>query len=197
MYAMRKGSRTLRLLLIALVALGGMGTILPSAALAGGGGGRSSHHAPVDALLVVAGTAMGHPIGGSGFGNVWRTMTVQSSFSVSTVRDAYLYIYWTNLSGGHNVTLLVYSPDGNLYQRQILPISTDRRSSPTRYVPGVEQAVDVQRTTSQGRYEVSVIQLPIAGTWMTKHGLLGTWRVDVLLDEASTPIVNGTFTLTE
>lgn len=197
MHAMRKGSYMTRLLLSGCMALGCMGTILPSAALAGGGGGQSAHHAPVDALLVVAGTEMGHPIGGSGFGNVWQTMTVQSSFSVSTVRDTYLYIYWRNLSGEHNVTLSVYGPDGNLYQRQVLPISTDKHSSPTRYVPGVEQAVDVQQTRSVDRYDVSTVQLPVAGTWITKHGLLGTWRVDVLLDEASTPIVNGTFTLTE
>jgi len=41
------------------------------------------------------------------------------------------------------------------------------------------------------------VQLPVAGTWITSHHLLGTWRVDVLLDDASSPLVSRRFELTE
>jgi hypothetical protein len=163
----------------------------PAAALGAGGGQQHT------ALLVVAGTDMSRYVGGSGFGNVWSTMTVQSSFSVSAVRDVYFYTYWKRLSGEHLITLWLYSPDGHLYQRFVVPISIGGRSSATRQVEGVENPVDVQRTAKAGRYHVAVVQLPVAGTWITEHRLLGAWRVDVLLDDESTPAVSGSFTLTE
>ncbi|HUJ78818.1 MAG TPA: hypothetical protein VLY45_00730 [Nitrospiria bacterium] len=122
-------------------------------------------------------------------------MKVGTSFSASTVRDLYLYIYWTNLSGNHIVTVTFYSPDGQLYEQRLIPVTTSAQSVSPRMVPGVERSVNVQSTRNFAQYNVSTVQLPVAGTWITRHRLLGTWRADVLLDQASTPIVSSTFTI--
>jgi hypothetical protein len=118
------------------------------------------------------------------------------SVTAATARDLYLYVYWRHLSGDHTMTLLIYGPDQNLYEQRVLPIATGGSSS-RRHVHGVEGAVDVQPTRAFGTYAVSTAQLPVAGTWITGHRLLGTWRVDVLLDDAVTPVVSSTFAITE
>jgi hypothetical protein len=176
--------------LVRVMFVGALMAAFPAAALGAGG----THH---NAQLVVAGTDTGHQIQGTGFGNVWSTMKVKPSYSVSAVRDIYLYTYWPRLAGEHLITLRLYSPDGHLYQRIVAPISVGEPVSPTRQVEGVENPVDVQQTARAGRYEVAVVQLPVAGTWITEHRLLGKWRVEVLLDDESTPAVSGAFTLKE
>jgi len=158
--------------------------------------GHGPHHRPIEALMTVASTEMSDVVNGVSSRNVWKSLKAGSSFSVATVRDLYLYVYWRHLSGEHTMTLLIYGPDRNLYERRVLPIATGSASSKRR-VRGVEDVVDVQPTRTFGQYEVSTAQLPVAGTWITGHRLLGTWRVDVVLDEAAIPVVSGTFAITE
>jgi len=201
MHAMKTRSHATRLLLFCLLAVGMVG-LLAGSAQAGEKGPNTGHgsnrHEPrVEALLAVASTDQNDLVDGQSSRNLWRTLRVQSSFSVSAVRDVYVYVYWRHLTGDHHVTLLLHGPDHNVYQQRVMPITVGDKSSSTREVPGVENPVDVQPTRSLGPYEVSTIQLPVAGTWITRHRLLGTWQVDVSLDEASTPIVSGTFALTE
>ncbi|MEW6323780.1 MAG: hypothetical protein AB1515_00175 [Nitrospirota bacterium] len=196
MHAVSKEGRMAYFMLIGLL-VSGLAMLLPGTAWAGGGG-QELRHSGASAFLIVAGTSVYDQAGRSRrSGGMRKTLTVNTSFSISTVRDVYVYTYWENLFGEHDLIILVYSPDGQLYQKRVVPISIGQLSSSTRQVPGVENVVDVQRTTPLGRYEVSTVQLPIAGTWITEHRLLGTWRVDVLLDKASAPVTSGTFIITE
>jgi hypothetical protein len=191
--------RTARLLLIGLLTWTGVTILLPGAVQAGEKklGHGASHYSRVEARLATAGTNMNDLIDGRSSRNLWRTLKSGGSFSVSTVRDLFLYTYWRRLSGEHLMTMMFYGPDGRLYQQRVLPISIGTPSSPTRSVPGVEGPVDVQQTIPSSGYDVSIIQLPVAGTWITEHRLLGLWRVDVFLDGASSPLVSGSFSLTE
>lgn len=198
MHAVKK-RHTANLLLIGLFASAAMLMLLSGLVQAGEGGSGhgTGHHPKVEARLATAGMDMNDLVGGRSSKNLWKTLKPGSAFSVSTVRDLFLYTYWRRLSGEHVMTLMIYGPDGQLYQQRLLPISTGTPSSPTRSVPGIEGLVEVQQTISFGGYDVSIIQLPVAGTWITEHRLLGLWRVDVHLDDASSPLVSGTFTLTE
>jgi hypothetical protein len=166
-----------------------------TAALSQAAWGADSHWSR--GIIAVASTDVGRHVGGSGYGNVWSTLRVNSTFSASAVRDLYVYTFWTRLSGEHLLTVRFYSPDGHLYQRLVLPVSVGRPSSPTRQVEGVETPIDVQRAAPSGRYQVTVVQLPVAGTWITEHRLLGEWRVDTLLDDDPATLATRVFTLTE
>jgi hypothetical protein len=197
-YAMTMGTGRRWRLLLGLLTVGGLVIGLAGPVRAGGGNGGPGHqdHKRVEALMAVASTQMSDVVNGISSRNVWKSLKTGSSFSVTTVRDLYLYVYWRHLSGDHTMTLLIYGPDQNLYEQRVLPIAAGGSSS-KRHVSGVEGVIDVQPTRTFGRYEVSTAQLPVAGTWITGHRLLGTWRVDVLLDEAATPVVSGTFAITE
>ena len=185
-------------MLIGVVAVAGLAVASGSveAGSSNGNAGHGRNHRPVEALMTVASTEMSDVVNGVSSRNIWKSLKPGSSFSVTTVRDLYLYVYWRHLSGEHTMTLLIYGPDQNLYEQRVLPIATGGSSS-KRHVRGVEGIVDVQPTRTFGQYEVSTAQLPVAGTWITGHRLLGTWRVDVLLDETATPVVSGTFAITE
>jgi hypothetical protein len=198
-HAITRGVLRAHLLLIGLLAAGGLVVLTSGAVRAegpNGNVGHGRHHKPVEALMTVASTEMSDLVNGVSSRNLWKSLKTGSSFSAATVRDLYLYVYWRHLSGEHTMTLLIYGPDQNLYEQRVLPIATGSSSS-RRHVHGGEGIVDVQPTRPYGRYEVSTAQLPVAGTWITGHRLLGTWRVDVVLDEAATPVVSGTFAITE
>lgn len=199
MHAMNTGSLVTRIILVSLLVGGGVSIGQSGSADASEQGVEMSsvrHQGKtVQALFAVASTDRSPHI--RGVKKYWDTLQPGASFSVSTVRDLYLYTYWKHLSGEHLVILMIYSPDGQLYERRVMPITTDKRSPATRVVPGVDGAVNVQLTRAYGKYDVTTVQLPVAGTWITSHHLLGTWRVDVLLDDASSPLVSRRFELTE
>lgn len=61
----------------------------------------------------------------------------------------------------------------------------------------IGNAVDVrQARMRKGQQEVTV-HFPIAGTWVSQHQMLGTWRVEVYYNKAKTPSGRGSFTMTE
>ncbi len=182
---------------LCVVVLAVLPLLLVDAASAGQGNGKS-HGSRNRAVLVVAGTPMNNVHGwGVQKWQAGQHLRVASSFSVSTVRDLYLYSYWLGLDGDYTLLARLYGPDGNLYQQRVVPVSTTTPVSATRLVPGVENPVQVQQTIPMGQMQVMTVQLPVAGTWVTQHHLLGTWRVELYLDNDSMPAVTGTFVLTE
>lgn len=89
--------------------------------------------------------------------------TSVNAFEVGKLRDVFVFVAWRGVQGQHEQALELTLPDGNLYQRL-----TNRFDTATSL-------------TSRG--EPVVVQvLPVAGTFITQHSLLGTWKVEVFLD---------------
>jgi hypothetical protein len=38
--------------------------------------------------------------------------------------------------------------------------------------------------------------LPVGGTWITEYSLVGSWQIDLYLDNSRTPVASKTFQLT-
>ena len=89
------------------------------------------------------------------------------------LRDLFIFVTW-NLPGGPNTQRVeLFAPDGALYQR-----FSREFTSPTT------------STTTE-------TWVPVSGSWITQHSLFGTWRVEVYLDNGTTPIATSGFVLTE
>lgn len=124
-----------------------------------------------------------------------------TSFSIDTLRELHVYALWHGLSGDHVELRKYYSPDGSLYYQKLVAFSTDPSSAdkafePTASIPHT-RTVQLAKTTTGG---ASVVwdYLPVGGTWITQHHMVGTWRVELFLDKlAGTPDVVKRFTLAE
>ncbi len=100
--------------------------------------------------------------------------TSVNTFQAKGLRDLFVFVAWRGIQGQHEQGLQFILPDGNVYQRVAARFDT--------------------ATTLTSRGEPVVVQvLPVAGTFITQHSLLGTWAVEVLLDERA--ITRASFTL--
>ena len=88
-------------------------------------------------------------------------------FSAQTLRDLLISVTHTNLSATRQRIELA-TPEGALYQK----FSGDAAPA-------------------------SQLRVPIGGTWVTEHGLFGTWSVRVYLDRDTMPAASGTFSLSQ
>ena len=117
---------------------------------------------------------------------------------MAVIRDIFIHTHWKELQGEHIQTLNIYSPDGNVFQKRVVPFSiTEKLKRKRRKVSGITNMVDVQKARLTKDGQAVVVQFPISGTWVSQHGMLGTWRVDAFLNQESRPSVTGTFTLIE
>jgi hypothetical protein len=96
------------------------------------------------------------------------TLTGGTQFLGQLLGDLRILVHWKNLSGSHNQRIVLYIPDGSLYQQISAPF--------------VGTPVETR--------------LPVGGTWITQHALFGAWRVEVFFDLDRTPITSGVFVLT-
>jgi hypothetical protein len=106
-------------------------------------------------------------------------------FSGRTLRDLLLVVEYRALAAGaHTQRLKLFAPDGALYQQFT-----------------TEFAVNGEPARGQGQRAQAWLpvetRLPVGGTWITEHGLYGTWRLEVYLDSASQPTESHRFTLTK
>ncbi|OGL03098.1 MAG: hypothetical protein A3E31_02325 [Candidatus Rokubacteria bacterium RIFCSPHIGHO2_12_FULL_73_22] len=91
-----------------------------------------------------------------------------SSFQFASLRDLRILVDWTSLPGAANVQRVeVRGPDGNLYQRFTTPIAATHMET----------------------------RLPVGGTWITQHELVGAWRVQVYLNKDASPVTTQSFQL--
>jgi hypothetical protein len=152
---------------------------IASVSAAAGSTGGSDGGAGGGPAMGIAGQTGGPAVGTSGTqGGMSVTMTVTghlhngsslqaAEFSATTLRDLLVAMTYSNVSGSHRQRLEFYAPDGSLYQR-------------------LSGAVAPSTQTL----------LPVGGTWITQHALLGGWRVDLYLDRETSPIASHGFTLT-
>lgn len=90
-----------------------------------------------------------------------------TEFSSPGLRDLLIGVTLRGLSGSRQQRIELYAPDGSLYQKFSGP------AAPT-----------------------TETRLPVGGTWITGHGLLGTWTVEVFVDGQAGAAGRATFLLT-
>jgi len=83
-----------------------------------------------------------------------------TSFSIAKLRDLNIVINWSNLSAGNHAEVLAVLHGSGLYQ-------------------SFHKGFMVQ--TAGGSFSSSSA-LPVAGTWIARRSLAGTWTVQALLD---------------
>ncbi len=92
-------------------------------------------------------------------------------FSPEHLSTLVVVVTWETLVGLHAQRLELVTPDGSVYQRL---------------------TTEVGSADGRARVETPV---RVAGTWITEYQLFGTWTVNVYLDDATTPLARGYFTL--
>ncbi len=104
-----------------------------------------------------------------------------TSFSLATLRDLRIIAWW-NVGGAHVQRLELRAPDGSLYQRLTRPFDT--RTSVLKKRGAHQRGVPVETL------------LPVGGTWITEYSLVGSWQIDLYLDNSRTPVASKSFQLT-
>lgn len=104
-----------------------------------------------------------------------------SHFSLATLRDLRIVAWW-NVDGAHVQRLELRAPDGSLYQRLTRPFDT-------------RTSVLQQRGAHRRGIPVETL-LPVGGTWITEYSLVGSWHIDLYLDNSRTPVASQSFELT-
>jgi len=98
-------------------------------------------------------------------------------FSAKALRDLLIRVDYRALAPGrHTQRLAFYAPDGALYQQFATAFEV---GAPAHQAPG----------GPSGSTQVET-RLLVGGTWITQYSLYGTWRVEVYLDQARTPVVH-------
>lgn len=129
--------------------------------------------------------------------------TSAETFFIEELRDLFVFVTWPNLVGKHVQVVEFILPDGHLYERKrtaftirqpVLVSPAQPKALPPRRGTPIEAQAPDSRGTSQppvasepfltwSRGDGAVITvLPVAGTFITQHNLVGTWTVRVLLD---------------
>jgi hypothetical protein len=88
------------------------------------------------------------------------------SFSAAELDDLKILVDWKSLFQNHAQRIDLIAPDGSLYQ------------SLSRLVT----AADVGA--------LAETRVPVNGSWITRHGLYGSWCVEVFIDQESAPVVS-------
>lgn len=123
----------------------------------------------------------------------------ESRFSIRTLRELHIYTVWENVEGDHEELRKFYSPDGSLYYQKLLAFSTSSSTEkPFLTSKAVPRAPMIQPAglTDDGEAVVRDY-LPVGGTWISEHGMTGTWRIEVFLDGNATASGLGTLELTD
>lgn len=95
-----------------------------------------------------------------------------NDFGLDELRDLFVFVAWTGLSGEHTQQVRFLLPNGHAYQVNETKFTT-LSSAKTE---------DVQvALRSRGEPTVAGV-LPVAGTHITQRSLAGTWIVEVYLD---------------
>ena len=149
--------------------------------------------------LVFTSTLKGGSLSGESFPQQGqRNYFGEEEFSLAATRDIFIQTQWKQLQGEHIQRVHIYSPDGNLFQKRVVPFAiTENLKRKRLKVSGITNMIDVQKARPMKDGQAVVVQFPISGTWVSQHSMLGTWRVEAFLDQESSPIGTGTFTLIE
>lgn len=121
------------------------------------------------------------------------------AFSISTLRELHVYSLWPTAVGQHVELRKYYSPDGALFYQKLVASTSADSAEPQLFEPSesLPHTRTIQTVTVNADGEAIVWDyLPVGGTWITQHQIVGEWRVEIYRDKLSgTPDITGTFTL--
>jgi hypothetical protein len=104
-------------------------------------------------------------------------------FVLDDMRDLHVCLVLPELTGTHHAQLTFLSPDGNVYQTMTLAFVTADAPLTKPAVALSGRQYKVKRAGWRGRGETVVIAtLPVAGTHIAQHSLVGLWTVRIALD---------------
>src|SRR5688572_8674627 len=104
-------------------------------------------------------------------------------FLLEEMRDLHVCLVLPELTGTHYAQLTFLSPDGNVYQTMTLAFVTADAPQTKPAVSLSGRQYKVKRAGSRGRGENTVVAtLPVAGTHIAQHNLVGLWTVKVSLN---------------
>jgi hypothetical protein len=107
-------------------------------------------------------------------------------FVLDDLRDLHACIVLPGVEGTHYAQLTFLSPDGNVYQTMTLAFVTADAPLTKPAVSLSGRQHKVKRAGWRGRGETVVIAtLPVAGTHIAQHSLVGLWTVRIALDGQS------------
>ena len=105
------------------------------------------------------------------------------TFFLEELRDLYICAIWRGLAGTYVEHLTLILPDGYIYQILTVPFTTPGLPGPAEVeVAGRHHTVKKAWKAGEGETAVMAV-LPVAGTFITEHNLVGRWTVKVALDE--------------
>jgi hypothetical protein len=112
-----------------------------------------------------------------------------AAFSVSDVRELYIYSVHSALVGEHRELRRFYAPSDDLYYEKLVAYSTEL-DEPAPFVAPVSvprsKQIAAVRPDDNGRLIIEDV-FPVAGTWISDRAMTGTWRVELYLDGAAQP----------
>jgi hypothetical protein len=118
----------------------------------------------------------------------------RDEFVLERLQGLHVCVVWSGVEGTHSAQLTFLSPDGNVYQTMTLAFVTAgaRATAATLEVQGRQHEVKPAGWRGKGE-TVLVATLPVAGTYITQHNLVGLWTVKISLD--GRPVDEGTVVL--
>jgi hypothetical protein len=107
----------------------------------------------------------------------------QRDFVLEELRELYVCIVWAGLGGTYAAQVTFVAPDGNVYQTLTQAFVTAEAPATRATVEVAGRQHAVKRAGWGRRGETLVVAtLPIAGTYITQHQLVGLWTVKIALD---------------
>jgi hypothetical protein len=114
---------------------------------------------------------------------------IAEAFSVTQVRELYIYSQRSRMSGQHRELRKFYAPSGDLYYQKVIAFSTELEQ-PVPFTDRVSvphnRTVAALQTDENNRAVLEDV-FPVAGTWISDRSLTGTWTVEVYLDNSPQP----------
>ena len=103
-------------------------------------------------------------------------------FFLGELKDLHICAIWRGLAGTYVQHVTFILPDGNIYQVLTVPFTTPGLPGPAE-VEVAGRPYNVMGALRGGYGDTVVLAvLPVAGTFITQHNLVGRWTVKVSLD---------------
>jgi hypothetical protein len=119
--------------------------------------------------------------------------TFQDTFLISEVHDIIAVVALADASGPRVLRIDIVNPSGVLYQTMYRAFATGAQRGDTVPHPTTGIPIQVMATwTANGVMQLPVA-IPVAGTGLTRHGLVGLYEIRVSID--GVPLLSGAVTL--